>query len=92
LGRVGDWQSLFNGKDLTGWKNYGSEEWVVEDGIIVGKSGPKKSEGYLATEKIWKDFRVRGQFKMLGDGNYGLFYHSSIKLRDEVIPLFRGIR
>ncbi len=92
LGRVGEWQSLFNGKDLTGWKNYGSEEWVVEDSVIVGKSGPKKSEGYLATEKTWKNFRVRGQFKMLGDGNYGLFYYSSIKLREDGYPVISGVQ
>ncbi len=92
LGRVGNWQSLFNGKDLSGWKNYGSEEWVVEDGVIVGKSGPKKSEGYLATEKRWKDFHIRAQFKMLGEGNYGLFYHSSIKLREDGYPVISGIQ
>ncbi len=92
LGRKGEWKSLFNGINLEGWKNYGSEEWVVEDGIIVGKSGPKKSEGYLATEKIWKDFRVRAQFKMLGEGNYGLFYHSSINMRDDGYPIISGVQ
>ncbi|MGC8739247.1 MAG: 3-keto-disaccharide hydrolase [Candidatus Hydrogenedens sp.] len=92
LGRNGDWQCLFNGKDLSGWQNYGSEEWVVEDGTIVGKSGPKKSEGYLATEKRWKNFRIRAQFKMLGEGNYGLFYHSSIKMREDGYPLISGVQ
>ncbi len=92
LGRTGNWTSLFNGTNLNGWKNYGSEEWVVENGVIVGKSGPKKSEGYLATEKIWKDFRVRAQFKMLGEGNYGFFYHSSIKIREDGYPIISGVQ
>ena len=26
-------QSLFNGKDLTGWKIYGTEKWFVENGL-----------------------------------------------------------
>jgi hypothetical protein len=26
-------ESLFNGKDLTGWKVYGTEKWYVEDGL-----------------------------------------------------------
>lgn len=90
--RVGNWRKLFNGIDLTGWKNYGSEEWVVENGMIVGKSGPKKSEGYLATEEIWKDFRIRAQFKMLGEGNYGLFYHSSITMREDGYPIISGVQ
>ena len=29
-----DWTPLFNGKDLTGWKNYGAEKWTVENGEI----------------------------------------------------------
>lgn len=92
LGRKGNWISLFNGKDLEGWRSYGSEEWVVENGVIVGKSGPKKSEGYLATEKVWKDFRARAQFKMLGEGNYGFFYHSSITMREDGYPIISGVQ
>ncbi|MCX8065587.1 MAG: DUF1080 domain-containing protein [Candidatus Hydrogenedentes bacterium] len=92
LGRTGNWVNLFNGINLDGWKNYGSEEWVVENGVIVGKSGPKKSEGYLATEKTWKDFHARAQFKMLGEGNYGFFYHSSITMREDGYPIISGVQ
>jgi len=35
----GGWVSLFNGKDLTGWKNNGEEKWVVEQGTILCESG-----------------------------------------------------
>jgi hypothetical protein len=91
-GREGTWRSLFNGRDFTGWKIWGTEEWTVEDGVIIGRSGPKKSEGYLATEETWKDFRVRGKFKMLGDGNFGLFYHSSIAYNEEQYPVISGLQ
>ena len=91
-GREGEWRVLFDGKSLDGWKKWGSEKWDVEDGVIYGRSGPKKSEGYLATEEQWKDFRVRGTFKMLGDGNFGLFYHSTIKLREDGYPLIAGVQ
>jgi hypothetical protein len=88
-----NWRSLFDGTTLTGWKEWGSEKWSVEDGVIWGKSGPKRSEGYLSTDEIFKDFRVRGSFNMTGDGNYGLFYHSSIKLReDDGYPLIAGLQ
>lgn len=92
LGRVTEWQSLFDGKTLEGWKNWGSEKWLVEDGVIQGRRGPKESEGYLATVETWKDFRVRGQFLMRGDGNYGLFYHSTIRLREDGYPLISGVQ
>ena len=50
------WQQLFNGKDLSGWKEIGRERWVVEDGAIYGE-GVTKEYGYLATVKKYKDPR-----------------------------------
>ncbi|MCJ7503882.1 MAG: DUF1080 domain-containing protein, partial [Acidobacteriia bacterium] len=32
------WVSLFNGKDLSGWRAHGAEKWVVENGEILGES------------------------------------------------------
>lgn len=92
LGRTGQWRTLFDGKSFDGWKKWGEEEWTIEDGVIVGRCGPKKSEGYLATLETWKDFRVRGQFRMLGEGNYGLFYHATIQLREDGYPVISGLQ
>jgi hypothetical protein len=92
FGREGQWRPLFDGQTLAGWKEWGEEKWTVEDGAIVGRSGPKKSEGYLATKQTWKDFHVRGAFKMLGEGNFGLFYHSTITLRDDGYPVIAGVQ
>ncbi len=72
-------QTLFNGKDLTGWKIYGTEKWYVEDGLLVCESGPDKEYGYLGTEKIFKDFELSVEFKQEANGNSGLFFHSSIE-------------
>lgn len=91
-GREGAWRSLFDGKSLEGWKKWGDEKWSVEDGAIIGRSGPKASEGYLGTIETWKDFRVRGSFKMMGEGNFGLFYHSSITLKDDGYPVIAGLQ
>lgn len=91
-GREGNWRALFDGTTLNGWKKWGEEDWRVEDGVIWGRSGPKKSEGYLATEETFKDFRVRGWFNVTGEGNYGLFYHSTITLRDDGYPVIAGLQ
>jgi len=90
--RAKGWRALFDGTSLEGWKNWGTESWEVADGVIQGRRGPKQSEGYLATEETWTDFRVRGEFHMLGDGNYGLFYHSTIRLRDDGYPIIAGVQ
>ena len=71
------WAPLFNGKDLTGWKNYGAEKWTVENGEILGEAVTKEY-GYLGTDATYKDFEMRGRFKAEGSGNSGIFYHSSI--------------
>ena len=71
--------SLFNGKDLTGWKIYGTEKWYVEDGLLVCESGPDKKYGYLATEKFYKDFDLSLEFKQEANGNSGVFFRSTIE-------------
>lgn len=72
-------QSLFNGKDLNGWKIYGTEKWYVENGTLVCESGPDKEYGYLATDQQFKDFELTLEFKQEADGNSGVFFHSSVE-------------
>ena len=71
--------SLFNGKDLSGWKAYGTEKWYVEDGLLICESGPDKEYGYLATEKHYKNFELNLEFKQEADGNSGVFIRSTIE-------------
>ena len=71
--------SLFNGKDLSGWKIYGTEKWYVQDGLLVCESGTDKKYGYLATEKFYKDFDITVEFLQESNGNSGLFFRSTIE-------------
>jgi hypothetical protein len=75
--KMGEWVSLFNGKDLAGWKNNGEEKWVVEDGTILCESTVGKY-GYLTTEKTYRDFELRLKFKGEAKGNSGVFLHAKI--------------
>ena len=70
------WVPLFNGKDLTGWKNNGAEKWVVEDGAILGES-TVGHYGYLTTQKTYRDFVLKLRFKPEA-GNSGVFLRSAI--------------
>ncbi|MES2520377.1 MAG: DUF1080 domain-containing protein [Bacteroidota bacterium] len=72
------WTNLFNKKDLSGWKIYGTEKWYVENGELICESGPDKEYGYLGTDQKFKDFELRLQFKQEANGNSGVFFHSSI--------------
>ncbi len=71
--------SLFNGKDLSGWKIYGTEKWYVEDGLLICESGPDEEYGYLATKKSYKDFELTVDFKQEANGNSGVFFRSYIE-------------
>jgi hypothetical protein len=71
---AGDWQKLFDGKTLKGWKTEGGAVWSVQDGVIVGKQGPKGESGDLFTEAKWADFDVEAEWKMKFPGNSGLWF------------------
>lgn len=70
---------LFNGKNLKGWKIYGTEKWYVENGELICESGPDKQYGYLATDKFYKNFDLSLEFKQEANGNSGVFFRSTIE-------------
>ncbi len=69
--------SLFNGKDLTGWKATGNPKvWGAEKGMIYvdGEGG-----GWLMTEKEYSDFEVQLEFRMSKGGNSGVALRSPLQ-------------
>jgi hypothetical protein len=72
-------ESLFNGKDLTGWhvnKGGNMKVWGAEDGILyVNGSGG----GWLMTEKEYGDFELRLEFKLPEKGNSGVALRSAME-------------
>ncbi|MEN8118232.1 MAG: DUF1080 domain-containing protein [Bacteroidota bacterium] len=68
--------SVFNGKNLDGWKIHGTEKWYVEDGLLICESGPDEEYGYLSTEKFYDDFELTLEFLQEADGNSGVFFRS----------------
>lgn len=66
--------SLFNGRDLTGWKEVQGDagSFNVRDGVIVGLR--KKGTAYwLSTDKQYGDFELRLQYLLKKKGNSGVF-------------------
>ncbi|MDO9376639.1 MAG: DUF1080 domain-containing protein [Bacteroidota bacterium] len=78
LGMAQKFTSIFNKKDLTGWKTHGTEKWYVANKELICESGPDKQYGYLSTTKTYKDFELKLKFKQEADGNSGVFIRSSI--------------
>ena len=72
-------KSIFNGKNLDGWVNHGTEKWYVEDGLLICESGPDKAYGYLSTEKNYDDFELEVEFYQEANGNSGVFFRSTFE-------------
>ncbi len=69
-------ESLFNGKDLTGW-NGDPFLWKVDDGAIVGKTPGISYNDFLSTEKEYSDFIMRFEILLVDNaGNSGVQFRS----------------
>jgi hypothetical protein len=77
--KFGEPVSLFNGKDLTGWKTFGSKEdgWKAADGLLVNNApqepGKHKSYANIRTEREFEDFNLKLEFRVPKNGNSGIY-------------------
>lgn len=72
-------EKLFNGKNLDGWVNHGTEKWYVENNLLVCESGPDKKYGYLSTSKDYYNFELEVEFMQEANGNSGVFFRSTFE-------------
>jgi hypothetical protein len=73
-------ESLFNGRDLTGWKRHNNlpdhglaGKWTVEQGAIVGIQDPPGQGGFLTTSHTFRDFELRLETKIDWPFDSGVF-------------------
>ena len=68
-----EWKSLFNGKNLDGWIIRGKADWIVENGILIGKG----ANGHIYAAPELTDLEVKGIFRISDQGggsNSGLYF------------------
>jgi hypothetical protein len=76
----GQWTNLFNGKDLSGWKQLnGKAKYEVVNGEIVGTTVHGEPNSFLATEKTYGDFVLELEFKLDAEMNSGIQFRSESK-------------
>jgi hypothetical protein len=69
-----EFQPLFNGKDLSGWRVLGNptHPWKVDDGVLEGSGGPRGGSS-LATERSdFANFHLRVETKLAEGLNTGI--------------------
>ncbi|MCK5731344.1 MAG: DUF1080 domain-containing protein, partial [Draconibacterium sp.] len=72
--KSGDWQTIFDGETLDGWKKAGEnpESIYVEDGAIKCAG----SRSHLFYEGEFKNFEFEAEIKTLEHSNSGIFIHT----------------
>ena len=75
------WITLFNGKDLSGWKISENGQFEVKDGVLVVK-GPR---AHLFTKRDdFKNFHFKADVKTTPGSNSGIYFHT--EFQDEGWP------
>lgn len=71
------WRDLFNGRDLTGWKQLnGKARYEAVKGEIVGTTVPNEPNSFLATEETFGDFVLELEFRLDAEMNSGVQFRS----------------
>ena len=67
---------LFNGKDTTGWVAFpeasAKDTWSVKEGLLTCTGKPN---GFLRTEKAYKQYRFTVEWRFTKTGNTGVVVH-----------------
>lgn len=97
LSRAEDWQPLFNGKDLTGWRaNNDPDSFTVRDGILRVQAAGKTTAHLFFVGKHragfepFKNFELEATVRAEPNSNGGIFIHTDMTTRDAQKHLARG--
>lgn len=91
------WLSLFNGKDLSGWKaNQHPDSWQVVDGCIRANANPTTSHLFYVGQQQghsferFRDFVLEFEARAEGQSNSGIFFHTDFTATNEGRKLSNG--
>jgi len=71
-------QSIFNGRDLAGWKAPDPNPfWKVVDGVLVGENDEAKKGSMLWTDKSYRDFVLECEARWSGEIDSGFMFRKS---------------
>ncbi len=70
---------LFNGQNLDGWKAMGTNQWVVENGVLKSP----RSGANLVSEKQFTDFKLHIEFRCPPGSNSGVYLRGRYEVQIE---------
>jgi hypothetical protein len=70
------WVTMFNGKNLDGWKiSENPQSWKVENGAIIA-NGPRSHLFYVGDSRPFTNFIFRAQVMTRENSNGGIYFHT----------------
>lgn len=73
---------LFNGKNLTGWKALGNNQWEVVNGVLTSA----KSGANLVSDQKFTDFKLHVEFRYQKGSNSGVYLRGRYEVQIEDSP------
>ena len=70
---------LFNGKDMKGWHALGTNQWIVENGVLRSPH----SGANLATDQVFTDFKLHIEFRYPAESNSGVYLRGRYEVQVE---------
>ncbi|MRI00110.1 DUF1080 domain-containing protein [Kriegella sp. EG-1] len=101
--KFGEPISLFNGKDLSGWRLTNPNQingWRAENGVLINETpklnfDPFSKYGNLRTDGEFKDFNLKLEFNVPLKGNSGIYlcgrYETQVVDRDSRMQGLQGV-
>lgn len=62
--QTGEWQTIFNGKDLNGWETMGKMETEIRDGQLFLNATHPYNNAWVYTTKAYRNFKLECEFLM----------------------------
>lgn len=80
-----DFKSLFNSRDLSGWRHHGAvaknNSWEVQNGVLKNDLKPGKSGTDLFTEGTYWNFTVRLEYMVPEGSNSGIYLRGRYEIQ-----------
>jgi hypothetical protein len=74
--------NLFNGKDLSGWKALGENQWEVRNGVLTS---PRSGANLISTQ-TFTDFKLHVEFRYQKGSNSGIYLRGRYEVQIEDSP------
>nr|WP_246144237.1 DUF1080 domain-containing protein [Neolewinella aurantiaca] len=80
---------MFNGKDLSGWEQYGgTATYEAVDGVLVGTATKKTPNSFLCTDRPYGDFVLTFEFEDNPNLNSGVMFRGQWRQEEDIRRIY----